>query len=49
LYAALRELDRSGSDVILVESPPDTLEWRAVRDRLQRAAAGSGAEPEDAT
>lgn len=49
LYAALRVLDRSGGDVILVESPPDTPEWRAVRDRLQRAAAGSGGEPEDAT
>jgi L-threonylcarbamoyladenylate synthase len=49
LYAALRELDSSGCDVIVVESPPDTPAWAAVRDRLQRAAAGSGATPQDAT
>jgi L-threonylcarbamoyladenylate synthase len=49
LYAALRELDSSGCDLILVESPPDNPAWAAVRDRLERAAAGSGAESEDAT
>ena len=38
LYAALRELDRAGCDAILIESPPDTPEWRAVLDRLCRAA-----------
>ncbi len=37
LYAALRELDGAGCGAILVESPPDTAEWDAVRDRLQRA------------
>ena len=37
LYAALRELDGAGCGAILVESPPDTAEWNAVRDRLQRA------------
>lgn len=37
LYAALRELDGAGCGAILVESPPDTDEWDAVRDRLQRA------------
>jgi L-threonylcarbamoyladenylate synthase len=42
LYANLRELDRAGCDAILVEQPPDNAEWLAVRDRLQRAAAGSG-------
>lgn len=40
LYAALRELDQSGCDAILIEAPPDTPEWTAVRDRLRRAAAG---------
>ena len=40
LYAALRQLDDSGCDLIIVESPPDTPAWAAVRDRLQRAAAG---------
>ncbi len=39
LYAALHELDEKGLDVIVVEPPPDTEEWQAVRDRLQRAAA----------
>lgn len=37
LYAALRELDRAGCERILVEAPPDTTEWEAVRDRLKRA------------
>ncbi len=37
LYAALRELDTAGCDEILVEAPPDTPDWAAVRDRLRRA------------
>jgi len=37
LYAALRELDGAGCGSILVESPPESDEWEAVRDRLQRA------------
>ena len=37
LYAALRELDAAGCETILVESPPETDEWDAIRDRLQRA------------
>ena len=49
LYAALRTLDESGCDLILVEAPPETAAWAAVRDRLQRAAAGSTAPSEDAT
>jgi L-threonylcarbamoyladenylate synthase len=39
LFAALRELDEPGVNLIWVESPPDTPEWEGVRDRLQRAAA----------
>jgi L-threonylcarbamoyladenylate synthase len=38
LYGALRELDSAGCEEILVEAPPDTPEWAAVRDRLMRAA-----------
>ena len=38
LYAALRELDRSGCAQILVEQPPEEAEWLALRDRLKRAA-----------
>jgi L-threonylcarbamoyladenylate synthase len=45
LYANLRKLDHAGCDAILVEQPPDEAQWLAIRDRLQRAAAGSG-EPE---
>ena len=37
LYANLRALDSSGCDEILVEAPPATAEWAAVRDRLARA------------
>jgi len=40
LYANLRALDEAGCDVLLVEEPPLTSEWAAVRDRLMRAAAG---------
>jgi len=35
---ALRELDTANCGTILIESPPPTAEWEAVRDRLQRAA-----------
>jgi L-threonylcarbamoyladenylate synthase len=39
LYAALHRLDDSGAATILVQQPPETEEWLAVRDRLGRAAA----------
>jgi L-threonylcarbamoyladenylate synthase len=39
LYAALHELDEVGVDRIVVELPPDTEAWLAIRDRLRRAAA----------
>ncbi len=39
LFAKLREMDEQGVSLIWVETPPDTLEWDGVRDRLQRAAA----------
>ena len=38
LYAALHRLDALGLDRIVVELPPDTDAWSAVRDRLRRAA-----------
>ena len=38
LYAALRELDTAACGAILIESPPETAEWEAIRDRLSRAA-----------
>jgi L-threonylcarbamoyladenylate synthase len=42
LYAALRELDRGGNDIIFVESIPQVPAWAAVADRLRRAVCGSG-------
>jgi L-threonylcarbamoyladenylate synthase len=38
LYAQLRDLDDCHLDLILLEVPPDTAPWEAVRDRLRRAA-----------
>jgi L-threonylcarbamoyladenylate synthase len=40
LYANLRALDACDCEVILVEAPPDGVQWEGVRDRLTRAAAG---------
>ncbi len=42
LYANLRTLDAAATAVILVETPPATVPWEAVLDRLSRAAVGSG-------
>jgi L-threonylcarbamoyladenylate synthase len=41
LYAQLRAIDTDANQHILVERPPAVLEWEAVNDRLERAAAGS--------
>lgn len=42
LYATLRNLDGKGLDLLLFEQPPQDPAWMAIRDRLGRAAAGSG-------
>jgi L-threonylcarbamoyladenylate synthase len=42
LYATLRELDDAGYVQILLQSPPSTVEWAAVNDRIGRAAAAFG-------
>jgi L-threonylcarbamoyladenylate synthase len=39
LYAALHRLDDARVATILVQEPPQTEDWLAVRDRLSRAAA----------
>ena len=39
LFAALREFDARGVQLIWVEQPPESADWEGVRDRLQRAAA----------
>lgn len=41
LYAVLHELDAVAAGIV-VEEPPGTEAWEAVRDRLTRASAGSG-------
>ncbi len=38
LYAKLRQFDQAGFNYILVEAPPDQLNWLAIIDRLQRAS-----------
>jgi L-threonylcarbamoyladenylate synthase len=39
LYGTLHQLDAEGYDWIAVDTPEDTPEWEAVRDRLKRAAS----------
>jgi L-threonylcarbamoyladenylate synthase len=38
IYAQLHECDRTGAQLIVVEALPTTDEWRAISDRLNRAA-----------
>lgn len=45
-YNHLRTLDRASCARILVQAVPEDERWAAVRDRLQRAAAGSAPEAE---
>jgi L-threonylcarbamoyladenylate synthase len=40
LYAELHRCDELGAELIIVEAPPETSEWRAISDRLKRASAG---------
>jgi L-threonylcarbamoyladenylate synthase len=39
LYAELHRCDELGAELIVVEAPPDTSEWRAIADRLKRASS----------
>lgn len=41
LYAALRDMDHAGCDIIVVEALPTTSQWQGVNDRLRRAAFDS--------
>jgi L-threonylcarbamoyladenylate synthase len=43
IYARLRELDAEDCARIVVQAPPRSENWRAINDRLRRAATGSGA------
>jgi L-threonylcarbamoyladenylate synthase len=38
IYAELHRCDEAGAEWIVVEAPPDSPEWAAIADRLQRAA-----------
>jgi len=39
IYAELHECDEAGAELIVMEGLPETSEWRAIADRLKRAAA----------
>jgi L-threonylcarbamoyladenylate synthase len=39
IYAELHRCDEAGAELIVVEALPDAPQWRAIADRLQRAAA----------
>jgi len=39
IYATLHQCDEAGAELIVVEALPDAPEWRAIADRLRRAAA----------
>jgi L-threonylcarbamoyladenylate synthase len=41
LYAALRDMDQAGCELILVEQPPQEAAWAGVNDRLRRSVFGS--------
>jgi len=41
LYAELYQCDEAGAELIVVEMPPENGEWRAISDRLNRAATSS--------
>ena len=49
LYAALRELDGRGANLLLAERPPEGEAWLAIHDRLRRSAAGAGGYDGDPT
>ncbi len=40
LYGELHRCDELGAELIVVEAPPETSEWRAIGDRLKRASSG---------
>jgi L-threonylcarbamoyladenylate synthase len=40
LYAELHQCDEAGAEWILFEAPPPGEAWRAIADRLARAAHG---------
>ena len=49
LYAAMREVDSRHADILLIEQTPQTIDWLAVNDRLNRALVGAGVENLEST
>lgn len=49
LYAAMRTLDDRDANFLLIEQTPQTDEWLAVNDRLNRALVGAGIEDMEST
>jgi L-threonylcarbamoyladenylate synthase len=41
IYSELHQCDEAGAELIVVEAPPTGEEWRAIADRLTRAAGGA--------
>ena len=39
LYRTLRDLDQRGLKHIIIECVPETVDWEAIRDRLNKATA----------
>jgi L-threonylcarbamoyladenylate synthase len=39
IYAELHQSDEARAELIVVEAPPDSPEWRAIADRLRRASS----------
>jgi L-threonylcarbamoyladenylate synthase len=39
IYAELHRCDEDGAKIIVVEAPPESLEWSGIADRLRRASA----------
>jgi L-threonylcarbamoyladenylate synthase len=39
IYAELHRCDEAGAELIVVEAPPESAEWAAITDRLNRACA----------
>ena len=47
LYAELYRSDVSGSDLLLVERPPESGQWAGIHDRLRRASCRNPTKPVD--
>ncbi len=45
LYAELHRCDDAGAELIVVEAPPNAPAWRAIADRLRRAASETESPP----